>query len=265
MNMAKEVFLNSANACIENGKRLLGDAEMLEYSEPPATTFALAIIAQEELAKGYLLVLVARKVIPWHPLIYRASRDHVCKQLLGIAMEYLSPDHDEFRRRLAEWQEQQRELEGLLTSLKDDLLNRDMWQRVHEVRDSIDGLPSSVTDAIKILRYEKIGRWNSEFEWAEEPQYDPAAKMTGQGSVDREKQDALYVRLSRSGEVVGTPTSVTPDTAREAMKRAMRFGQPIDSMIRDSPVGWGYERLEQLITLVFQGLRDRLPTQESEQ
>ena len=145
MNATKEVFLNSAKACVENGNRLLGDAEMLEYSEPPATTFALAIIAQEEFAKGYLLVLAAREVIPWLPLIWRASRDHVCKQLLGIVIEYMSPDIDEGLIRSEEWLKQNNEMKGLLTSLEGDLLNRNLWRRLGEIKVLVDGLPSSVT------------------------------------------------------------------------------------------------------------------------
>lgn len=110
-----------------------------------------------------------------------------------------------------------------------------------------------------MLRWEKIGRWDSSsWEWADEPQYDPAAQMIGEGSVDREKQDALYVRLSRSGQVVGTPDSVTPDTATEAMKRAERFGKLVKSMFSESPVAWEYERVEQIIALVFQDLANRI-------
>ncbi len=256
--MAKDVFVESARACIENGNRLLDDAEMLEFSEPPSTAFALAIIAQEEFAKGFLMALVARKVIPWHPLIYRASRDHTCKQLLGIVMEYLTSDFDEFLTRSEEWQRQHKESMDLLASVKDDLLNRELWQRINELRNSMDRLPPPVADALNILRHEKIGRWGSAFEWAEEPEYDPAAKMTADGSVDREKQDALYVRLSKSGRVVGTPTSVSPDTAKEARERAKRFGDLVESMIGGSPVGWDYEKLEKIMRLVFQDLEAKL-------
>jgi AbiV family abortive infection protein len=259
--MAHEVFLESANACVINGRRLLEDAEMLEYSTPPATAFAIAIIAQEEFAKGFLLVLVAKQIIPWHPLIYRASRDHVCKQLLGIVMEYLNPDTDEFLRRSAEWQMQHKELMGLLSMLRDgNILNREVWQRVKELRACIDGLPAPVTDAIDILRYKKIERWKSSTRiWSEEPPCDPLAKKTGEGQRDREKQDALYVRLSRSGEVAGSPVSVAPDGAREAMERAKRFGGLVDSLIRDSNSAWHYEELERAMKLVFQDLQDVLP------
>src|SRR6266496_2163891 len=94
LSMVNDGFLKSANACVANGRRLLEDAEMLEYSDPPSASFALAIIAQEEFAKGFWMCLVARGVVPWNPLVYRATRDHVCKQLLGIVMEYVKPDTD---------------------------------------------------------------------------------------------------------------------------------------------------------------------------
>jgi hypothetical protein len=67
------------------------------------TTFALATIAQEEIAKAFLLFPVSRDVIVWNSLIYRATRDHACKQLLALVMSYHKPDTDEFLRRSEEW------------------------------------------------------------------------------------------------------------------------------------------------------------------
>ena len=256
--MAKQHFMKSAMACIANGRRLLDDAEMLEYAEPPSTAFALAIIAQEEMAKGFLLALVGKGVIPWNALIYRASRDHTCKQLLGIVMEYLNPDFDEFLKRSEEWHKQHNVLSELLASLQqvDKSERRGVWQRIDDINESRERFPAPVADAINILRHEKIGRWKSPFAWTEDPQYDPLARMTGDGSVDREKQDALYVRLSRSGELVGSPSSVTPGTVKEATERAKRFAQLVDSVINDSTVAHGFEKLEQAIKLVFQDLQE---------
>jgi AbiV family abortive infection protein len=268
LNMTNEVFLKSASACVTNGNRILDDAEMLEYSEPPATAFALAIIAQEEFAKGFLLTLVARQVIPWHPLIYRASRDHACKQLLGIVMEYLNPDFDDFLRRHEEWQKQHEEVMQLLASLRNESIpHPEVWQRINELRPSTEGLPAPVADAISILRYEKIERWrSSRWVWSEDPTYDPVAKKTGEGTVDREKQDALYVRLRRSGEVAGSPTTtVAQEMAKEAMERARRFRNLVDSMIGDATVSEQHAELEQAIKLVFQDLEEALSKRSSEE
>ena len=55
-----------------------------------------SVIAQEEFAKGFLLGLVVRGVIPWDHRLLRAARAHVCKKLLCVVMDYLAPDTDEF-------------------------------------------------------------------------------------------------------------------------------------------------------------------------
>lgn len=56
---------HAVRACLANGRRLLEDVEFLELNEPPSTAYFLSMIAQEEFAKGFLLALVARGVIPW--------------------------------------------------------------------------------------------------------------------------------------------------------------------------------------------------------
>ena len=102
---------------------------MLEFSEPPATAYALAIISQEEFAKAFLLTLVYKELIDWNQSIWRASRDHTCKQLLILVMDYINPDDEEWDKRM------QKVIYG----------------------ETIDRtLPPHVADAINIFRHEKI-------------------------------------------------------------------------------------------------------------
>jgi AbiV family abortive infection protein len=76
-------------ACIENGRRLLEDSEYLyEYDRFP-TAKALAMLAQEEFAKAYITRLAKEGALPWCDEVVRATRDHHCKQLMSILMEYL--------------------------------------------------------------------------------------------------------------------------------------------------------------------------------
>lgn len=131
--MKKSQFRHTIEGCLNNGERLLSDLLMLEFQEPPSTPFALAIIAQEEFAKAYLLTLVDKGVIPWNKLLWRATRDHTCKQLLCMIMDYLNPDTDEFLARI----------------------NAPVEERLNKL------LPSHIADAINIFRHEKIGRWAS--------------------------------------------------------------------------------------------------------
>lgn len=88
MKTEKDKLTESARASIENGRRLLDNVESLELDESPTAHF-LCQIAQEEFAKGFLLALVVRDVVPWDKRIFKAAKDHCCKQLLCIVMEYL--------------------------------------------------------------------------------------------------------------------------------------------------------------------------------
>src|SRR5207249_11688940 len=133
---------------------------------------------------------------------------HTCKQLLGIIMDYLNPDTEVFLKLMDEWGLQNEEHRRLLDALKQskDLeQERELWNRINEINESRDRFPATIADAMNILRHEKIGRWESRYYWADEPQYDEKAKQIGGGRLDREKQNSLYVRLNKNGEVAGTP------------------------------------------------------------
>ena len=118
----------------------------------------------------------------------RASRDHACKHLLGLVMDYLNPEFEEIMARFKD----------LATS-----------------PEAFDGFPGPVADALNILRHEKIGRWESQnWVWAEPPTYDCTAKHVAEGEYDRQKQDALY------GLRQGQALPVAP----EAASRSRRAG-----------------------------------------
>jgi AbiV family abortive infection protein len=193
--MKESHFRHAIETCLENSERLLSDAQMLETSEPPATAFALVIIAQEELAKAFLLTLVYKGVIQWNELIWRAARDHKCKQLLVMVMDFLNPDWDEFMARDDAWYADR--VEGLL--------------------------PRQVADALNIFFHEKIGRWISRnWFWADPPIYDPKAKKMGNGLVDKWKQDQLYINIGKNGSVVPRRV-VTQKQFQDEMDRASRL------------------------------------------
>ncbi len=128
---AVQKWRGAARACIENGERLLSHSEFLEFEEVQGTSFALAVIAQEEFAKAFLFVLISQNVLPAHPLILRAAKDHISKQLVCLVMDHMNPDWDEFIPRLE-------------TSFEDAAKDR---------------FPSHVADAMNILRHERIESW----------------------------------------------------------------------------------------------------------
>ncbi|MHC4695163.1 MAG: AbiV family abortive infection protein [Planctomycetota bacterium] len=93
-----QTILNSAKRCRENIRWLLDEAELLEYAERPPMRHYLSMIAQEEAAKALLLHLVAVNAPSWTPFLLRATRDHQCKQLVGIILDHMAPNTDEFLR-----------------------------------------------------------------------------------------------------------------------------------------------------------------------
>lgn len=86
-----EALARSIAATIENGKKLLSDAEFLFDFDRYSTAFALSVLAQEEFAKAFLLQLVADSALPWVPEVRRSMTRHECKHLLGIVLEWLPP------------------------------------------------------------------------------------------------------------------------------------------------------------------------------
>lgn len=219
----KERLREAARASLRNGWRLLEDAEILEFSEPPTTAFFLSCIAEEEFAKCFLLGLVIRGVLPWDQRLLRAARDHSCKQLLCVVMEYLQPNDEEFMARVLD----------------------------RSPRPS--GLPAPVVDAITILRHEKIGRWGEQrWVWAEDPAYDRTASAIADGQRDKVKQDALYVRLARDGGVASIPKDATYDSVQEERERATRLGQLAESVLGDDEhPGLDYKTIEEVFRVLF--------------
>jgi AbiV family abortive infection protein len=128
--MADINFKNAILAAIENGDRLLDDAKsMLDWERWP-TSYALAVLAQEEYAKALLLGLIQANAIPWSDEVRRVLHDHVCKQLVSLILDYLSPDIDEF-------------------------LQRHDPSKLHEKKPIF---PENVLDAIHVICHERIPR-----------------------------------------------------------------------------------------------------------
>jgi AbiV family abortive infection protein len=221
----KQTFLDSAKRCCDNSRRLLDEAELLEYEEPPATRHYLSMIAQEEAAKAFLLHLVAVDTLSWTPLLLRATRDHRCKQLVGIILDHMSPDLDEFLRR------------GNASVFEGKRLD----------------LPAAVVDSMNILRHEKIGRWESKmWVWAEDPEYDRTAMQVAEGKRDKEKQRALYVELGKSGRVIATPDRVTKAQAELEYERARRAESCVSHLLEGGTgLAWDYERVEGCFRALF--------------
>lgn len=221
--MTKETFLKSAKKCCENGRRLLDEAEILEFEKTLATRYYLSMIAQEEAAKAFVLYLVSVGALPWTPFILRATRDHQCKQLVGIILDYISPDTDEFLKRMDMWRLGKRQL------------------------------PARVADAMNLLRHEKIQRWESNlWFWDKDPDYDKEALRVAEGKLDKIKQCALYVEIGRNGQVGTTPALVKKSHANKEYKRGRRFVTCVDDLVNGRPgFALDIERVRKYFRILF--------------
>ena len=198
--MNTDNFKNGITASLENADRLVEDAKsMLEWERFP-TSYALAVLAQEEYAKTLLLSLVDAGAIPWSADVRRALHDHVCKQLVSVILDHLSPDIDEFLRR-------------------HDL------SRIGE-RHPI--FPSDVLDAIHVICHERIPRERDRW-WLDpsERPLDQRVKAIADGNLDRQKQHAIYVHISKTGEVCSQPLRVSAEDAKVEVDRSKRIGQQL--------------------------------------
>ena len=148
----------------------------------------------EEFAKAYIIRLVQEGAIPWCAEIRRATKDHQCKHLMGIVMEYLFTPWDAESRRERE--------------------------RRPKVKFPDPLLPGKVADALNIFCNEKIMGWKSSpVGWAGDPKYDVEAKKVWNGKFEKSKQDAMYVSIGKDGEVINTPL-VDSDDANKHIEYA---------------------------------------------
>lgn len=225
MEFDEERLRDSAVAALANGRHLLDDVEWLNYDAHRTRAYFLTAIAQEEFAKAFLLGLVIRRVIPWDRRLLRAARDHVCKQLLCVVMDYLNPDDDEFKERCD------------ATILRGELRTA----------------PRKVADAINLLGHERIGRWNNpHWLWEEDPDYDPEALAVANGRQDRRKQDLLYVRLAANGGVASVPPLVVEEELRKERERTSRMATLAENMLESAPTpGLDYDKIAAIFRGVF--------------
>src|SRR5947209_5565451 len=89
MQPKAEALKRSIAACVANGIKLLGDAKYLFDWDRFSTALALAVLAQEEFAKAFILRLVSDNALPWIPEVRISVARHHCKHLLALVMEWL--------------------------------------------------------------------------------------------------------------------------------------------------------------------------------
>lgn len=219
-----ENFVESSNACLRNAERLISDIEFLEIDSHPSA-YALAIIAQEEIAKAFLLYLIYCEVIPWNKFVKRSLRDHSCKQLWRIVLNELAPTTEKF----------------LEKAQNGTLANLDIF---------ID----DVADVLNIYRHEKVRRWeDSRWFWDEPPKYRKQTRKVAEGHVDKIKQNALYVQIGEDGRVCSMPSSITQQLMDGAVDAAKRFHSLVKRLIEKEYEPVHFDWLKQALKEMFKG------------
>lgn len=222
---SEEKLVPAIKACIENGQRLIDESYDLEFRDPTASQYFLIMIAQEELAKAFMLYLVKDGIIPFSTSVRRAIKDHTCKQLAGMIMDYI----------IMHWESE----DELRAEIDKDFA-------------AGDRMPSDVGSAMELLRYEKIGRWEANnWVWAEDPQYDKSALRVAKGAKDRRKQDALYVGIGRDGRVSSTPMTITKNETQAELDRARRYKYFLVSVLDGKTESRRHEKALSALKLLF--------------
>ena len=182
----------SIRASFENAVRLLADSQyLLEYERFP-TAFALSILAQEEFAKTFLLLLVKDGALPWDSNVHRALRDHTCKQLVASIMDYLDSESDK-------------------------------WTQTYLATQTFPSkaFPSHIADALNIIHLEKLPR-DEKFLW-EDGSCDEQARAIADGEIDKQKQNAIYVSLGKTGQLTSSPAKITKSVAALEYEKTTRL------------------------------------------
>ena len=183
------------------------------------------MIAQEEAAKAFILYLIKEGSIPFTPPVLRAINDHVCKQLVGMIMDYM----------IMHWDE----IEELKVAISRD-------------SELGDRLPNDVGSAMELLRYEKIGRWEANI-WVcdGDPNYDTSALRIAEGKKDRRKQDALYVRVGRDGRACSTPHAINEEETCIELKRARRYLSFVNSLLDGKTASYRHDKAMAALKSLF--------------
>jgi AbiV family abortive infection protein len=228
MTSQVERLSQSVEACVSNGKKLIEDASLLFDSGRFSTALALALLAQEELSKAFILQLVVDGAVPWIQAVRQSISRHQCKHLLAIVMDWL-PNFDDW------------------------LDNFEQRKLVRPTTGEEFRFPSDVATALNIYRHEEIERIRSGDPWKDDDWATGNARKIADGSLDRKKQAALYVHITKNGGIGLHPGLITSEEAKGAIQRAKRLS--------DLPLTWSpeYERLKNAMIAVFANLSQKQP------
>jgi hypothetical protein len=108
--------------------------------------------------------------------------------------------------------------------------------------------PIDVADALNIYRHEEIERLRSGYAEKDEDSRGGRAREIADGMLDRKKQSAFYVDISKTGQVGLHPGLVTCEEALGAIEQAARLVEGPDVFSAEDGL------LTQVLPLIFASL-----------
>lgn len=250
-HLNKKALTTSIAKCIENGNALVGDADLLLGWDRFSTALALAVLAQEEFAKAFLLQLVAEEALPWVPEVRRSINRHECKHLLAIVMEWLPIlDFGGTNDWLSGFNERSVRRRQLIADYEAGRITGTVFLAQIEEEKRAVGFPETVAAALNIYRHEKIESLGNRDPWRDEEWAKGAARKIADGALDEKKQSACFVGIGKTGAVTRHPGIITKAEADQEIKRA--------KALAEARVTWSDEfyLLKDALTKVFVDLKD---------
>jgi hypothetical protein len=109
--------------------------------------------------------------------------------------------------------------------------------------------PEDVATALNIYRHEEIERMKSGCAWRDPEWSKGKARDIADGALDRVKQTAIYVDISKTGEVGRHPGLITREQATQAIDAATRLSEGASIFSNE------YRALKEVLPAIFQNLR----------
>jgi len=247
VTLKAESLSKSVTTVIENGRALLDDAKLLFDWDRFSTAFSLSVLAQEEFAKAFLLQLIEDEALPWRPEVRRAIANHLCKHVLALVMEWLPAQDwenlvEQARSRDAHHKLRMEWLQRRIDRYKQGMLPDPVDPEPIEPDVSF---PSDVVAALNIFRHEQIEKLRFARPWKDEGWATGGARRIADGWLDRRKQSAFYVDITKTGEVGLHPGLITREDASEAIGRAERLAEGSGRWSAE------YRKLKEVLPLLF--------------
>jgi AbiV family abortive infection protein len=252
MKPPTDILRNSIEVTHSNGRQLLEDAKFLIDMDRCSTAFCLAVLAQEEFAKAFLLQLVDEGALPWLPEVQRTMVRHQCKHLLALVMEWLpAMDWEAILEKDKQRQERHRLKMEWFERKKARFASRDFSHHPEDPQplEPEIVLPQEVSNALNIFRHEEVERFRNTGEPWKDPEWAHGdARKIADGFLDRRKQSGFYVAISKTGQVGMHPGLIRREEASAEIARAERLSEHRDILSDE------YRRLSTVLPLVFANL-----------